>query len=112
MVARFAEPDVDSHLPKILNLVISPLLCYKVFLLKFLFYKKATKIKKIFTVFLQYVVRFKSTVKISSIFVAFLENMNFKSLCIIDTKSGLNVVITLLLLWQEVVPPKTNTRFV
>ena len=40
------------------------------FLVKFIFSKKATKIDQIFTV--------KSTVKTFSIFVAFLENMNFK----------------------------------
>ena len=40
-----------------------------------MFFEKATKIDKIFTVNLT--VTFKSTAKISSIFVAFLENMNF-----------------------------------
>ena len=41
------------------------------YLVKFVFSKKATKIDEIFTVDL--------TVKISSIFVAFLENTNFKN---------------------------------
>ena len=46
---------------------------HKVWYLKFIFSKKATKIDKIFTVSV------KLSVKISSNFVAFLENMNFNT---------------------------------
>ena len=51
----------------------------EVFQLKFMFFKKATKIEKIFTNEIDnYLVNTKSMVKIWSIFVAFLEKMNFK----------------------------------
>ena len=46
-----------------------------------MFFKKATKFDKIFTVDLtltKYIHTVKSTVKISSIFVAFLEDTNFQ----------------------------------
>ena len=49
--------------------------------LKFIFFKMATKIDQIFTVNLTFtIVSVKSTVKIFSILVAFLENMNFKNM--------------------------------
>ena len=47
----------------------------KLFLVKFMFSKKATKIDEIFTVDLLHTV--KLTVKILSIFVTFSENVNF-----------------------------------
>ena len=46
-------------------------------MVKFIFFKKATKIDEIFTLIWRLLHSIKATVKISSIFVAFLENMNF-----------------------------------
>ena len=46
-------------------------------LIKFVFSKKATKMKKSSQSIWHLLHKDKSTVKISSIFVAFLENMNF-----------------------------------
>ena len=52
------------------------------YVIKFIFSKKATRIDEIYTVDLKLYVcsSVKLAVKISSIFVAFLENTNFKSL--------------------------------
>ena len=52
-----------------------------IFIVKFMFSKKATKNDKFSPSIWRYVVNVKSTVKISSIFVAFLENMNFMASC-------------------------------
>ena len=62
----------------------------RLFQVKLMFFKKATKFDEIFTVDLTFVVSVKSTVKILLIFVAFLENMNFIS---IRANPQLNVYI-------------------
>ena len=48
-----------------------------VFLVKFIYYEKAIKFRKIFPLLLSYVVPVKSKAKILKTFVAFSEYMNF-----------------------------------
>ena len=52
------------------------------FLVKFIYFEKATKFCKIFTLILSYVVQVKSKVKISQNFVVFSEYMNFTKISI------------------------------
>ena len=68
--------NLHFQVPK-LSLKDPALALISTIIVKFIYYEKATKFCKIFTLLLSYVVPVKSKVKISQNFVAFSEYMNF-----------------------------------